>query len=151
MIIELLALTAMLSKTPGGDKMLKPAMQIRTECGTLAVTPGDIELLERVVMSEAGNQTIEAQEAVATVILNRWLCTSKYGDTIPDVIFAANQFSTADNGAPTVSVQTAVTNAIQYWGTDCMIIPEDVYYFRSWYYHSFGEPYCNFDDMYFSR
>lgn len=153
MIFEMIAITAILNKIPGGEEMktFKPAEQIICETGTLTVTPGDIDLLERVVMSEAGNQCIEAQEAVATVVLNRWLCTSKFGDTIPDVIYAANQFSTHDNGDPTVSVQTAVHNAIVYHGTPCQIIPSDVYYFRSWTYHSFGEPYCNFDDMYFSR
>lgn len=152
MIIEILALVGILNKTPGGEEMkrFKPAELIITEMGTLTVTPGDIDLLERVVMSEAGNQTIEAQEAVATVILNRWLCRSKYPDTIPDVIYAANQFSTHDNGDPTVSVQTAVHNAIAYYGTSCQIIPADVFYFRSGHYHDWAEAYCNFDDMYFS-
>lgn len=114
------------------------------------ITPEEVALLERVVMSEAGNQSVECQEAVATVILNRWQCPDKFGDTISEVVYAPKQFSTANNGEPTVSVQVAVRNAITYYNTYTMCIPKQVYYFRSGHYHSFGLPYESIDDLYFS-
>ena len=114
------------------------------------ITDDEIALLERVVMSEAGNQSVECQEAVATVILNRWQCKDKFADTIEGVVFAPNQFSTHDNGEPTVSVRVAVYNAIVYYNTACMNIPYQIYYFRSGHYHNFGTPYQCIDDLYFS-
>ena len=114
------------------------------------ITDEEIELLKRVVMSEAGNQTVECQEAVATVILNRWQNPDKFPDTITGVINAAGQFSTRDNGEPTLSVEVAVFNALTYYNTYCQDIPSSVYYFRSGHYHDFGMPYCSFGDLYFS-
>lgn len=114
------------------------------------LTPEEVALIERVVMSEAGNQTVECQEAVATVILNRWQCPDNFGDTISEVVYAPKQFSTANNGEPTLSVQVAVRNAITYYNTYTMCIPKQVYYFRSGHYHTFGLPYGTIDDLYFS-
>lgn len=110
----------------------------------------DIALMERCVMSEAGNQPVKAQEAVATVILNRYMNPEKYPDTIEGVITDPGQFSTADNGEPTVSVRLAVYNAIVYYNTCYQDLPKSAYYFRSGHYHDFGIPYCNYGDMYFS-
>ena len=109
----------------------------------------DILLMERCVMSEAGNQTEQAQEAVATAILNRWMCPDKYPDTISGVILSG-QFSVHDNGDPTVSVRLAVHDAIHYYNTCAQDLPPQVYYFRSFKYHDFGIPYTKYDDMYFS-
>ena len=44
------------------------------------ITDEEIALMERCVMSEAGGCTCECQEAVATVILNRWQHPDKYPD-----------------------------------------------------------------------
>lgn len=114
------------------------------------ITPEEIQLLNRCVMSEAGDQSCECQEAVATVILNRWLNHEKFPDTITGVITAEDQFSTHDNGEPTVSVMLAVYNAIYYYNTVCQDLPKQVYYFRGFHYHNFGIPYCSIDDLYFS-
>lgn len=110
----------------------------------------DIILIERCVMSEAGNQPVLAQEGVATVILNRWMNPDKYPNTIEGVIMEPNQFSTADNGEPTVSVRVAVYNAIVFYNTYQQDLPRSAYYFRSGKYHDFGINYCNYGDLYFS-
>lgn len=110
----------------------------------------DIKLMERCVMSEAGNQSVMAQEAVATVILNRWMNPEKYPDTIEGVITDPGQFSTHDNGEVTVSVRLAVYNAIVYYNTYQQDLPKSAYYFRADKYHDFGIPYCNYGDLYFS-
>ena len=114
------------------------------------ITDDEIALMERCVMSEAGNQSIECQEAVATVILNRWQHPDKYPDTIEGVIMDPGQFSTHDNGKPTVSVRVAVHNAIVYYNTAVQDLPSQIYYFRSGRYHDFGTPYECIDDLYFS-
>ena len=114
------------------------------------ITDEEIALMERCVMSEAGNQSIECQEAVATVILNRWQHPDKYPDTIEGVIMDPGQFSIHDNGKPTVSVRVAVHNAIVYYNTAVQDLPSQIYYFRSGRYHDFGIPYECIDDLYFS-
>ena len=117
--------------------------------GRIYISESDIALIERCVMSESGNQSCRAQEAVATVILNRWQ-DPDFPDTITGVINAEGQFSTADNGAPTMQVKLAVRNAIIYYNTYCQDMPKEILYFRSGHYHDFGIPYINIDDLYFS-
>lgn len=114
------------------------------------ITDEEIQLMERCVMSEAGGCTCECQEAVATVILNRWQHPDKYPDTITGVITEEGQFSTKDNGEPTLSVRLAVHNAIVYYNTALMDLPYQIYYFRQDHYHNFGVPYESIDNLYFS-
>ena len=133
-------------ETPKDDGM----SILSNENDRIYITPEEIQLLNRVVMSEAGNQSCECQEAVATVILNRWMNPEKYPDTIKGVIEQPGQFSTADNGTPTVSVEVAVFNAIFYYNTCCMNYPKQMYYFRSGRYHNFGIPHQKIGDLYFS-
>lgn len=116
----------------------------------ISFTIADYDLMCRCVMSEAGNQSFECQEAVATVILNRAYCTDKYPDTVQGVITQKNQFSVVDNGYPTEQVKLAVLYACLKYGTVEQDIPKACYYFRSGHYHSFGINYKQIDDMYFS-
>ena len=160
-----LMINFMMLKSNGVNKMHIPAEYYNTEFKNpsttgmsilsndgdrIFITPEEIQLLNRCVMSEAGDQSCECQEAVATVILNRWMNPEKFPDNITDVITADNQFSTHDNGDPTVSVQVAVYNAIYYYNTACQDLPKQVYYFRGVHYHNFGIPYKSIDDLYFS-
>ena len=154
-LILALVIAATMTKTPGDVKTMieneSTGMMILNNYGQYElITTEDILLMERCVMSEAGNQPEQAQEAVATVILNRWMCPDKYPDTISGVIMQENQFSTHDNGDPTVSVRLAVHDAIHYYNTCAQDIPSQTYYFRSFCYHDFGIPYCKYGDMYFS-
>lgn len=114
------------------------------------ITDEEIRLMERCVMSEAGGCTCECQEAVATVILNRWQNPDKYPDNIIDVIMEEGQFSIHDNGKPTVSVRLAVHNAIVYYNTAVQDLPRQIYWFRQDKYHDFGISYCSIDNLYFS-
>lgn len=109
----------------------------------------DIDLMARVVMSEAGGQSGECKEAVATVILNR-VASPNYPMTIKEVINAKNQFSTANNGAPTAECYDAVYSALVWFGSDNQIVPKSCYYFRSGHYHKWALDYCKIDDLYFS-
>jgi spore germination cell wall hydrolase CwlJ-like protein len=109
----------------------------------------DIDLMARVVMSEAGDQSLECKEAVATVILNR-VASPDYPNRVYDVVHAQNQFSTHDNGAPTHECYTAVYSALIWWGSDNEILPKSIYYFRAGHYHKWALNYRQIDDLYFS-
>ena len=107
----------------------------------------DIDLMARVVMSEAGGQSDECKEAVATTILNRWM-SPNYPDFIPVIIEDA--YSTADNGPVTDACYLAVYSAIAWWGSDFAVVPKCIYYFRAGHYHTWALDYRQIDDLYFS-
>jgi hypothetical protein len=64
----------------------------------------DRALIERVVMSEAGGEGMQAQMAVAQTIYDRM---NDFGDPLQEAI---QTYSQKDNGAPTDSVKLAVEN-----------------------------------------
>jgi len=104
----------------------------------------DIKLLERVTMSESGNQPLECQIAVAQTIINR-LDSGRYGTTIYDIVYANNQYSTRNNGAPNDSVLAAVQEAIYNPPYNTNMV-----YFRENHYHTFAVDYEKFGVLYFS-
>lgn len=111
------------------------------------LTQDDIDLMARCVMSEAGGQSDECKEAVATTILNRWMSPS-YSDSIRVIIEDA--YSTADNGPVTDACYLAVYSAIAWWGSDYAVVPKCIYYFRAGHYHTWALDYRQIDDLYFS-
>ena len=111
------------------------------------ISAEDMQLVYRVVMSEAGGDGVLSQKGVTTVLLNR-LFSPIYPDNIPELI--EGQFSTADNGEPTEEVIRSVNSAILDYGTRRQILPYQCYYFRACDYHSFGIPYCQLGNNYFS-
>lgn len=114
-------------------------------CSTPKFTQDEIDLMARVVMSEASVLNGEAKQAVAAVILNRLYSEWRYYsglDTIEDVIEGC--FSTNDNGNPTPECYAAVYAAIEnpdgfpsdlYWFWKSEQLPED----NTFIYCSFGE------------
>lgn len=56
----------------------------------------EIYLLACLVHEESGGEPYEGKLAVANVVLNRYL--AGYGDTLTEIIYAKNQFSTAQSG-----------------------------------------------------
>ena len=123
-------------------------MIITHECEKYNISDEDLELIYRCVMSEAGGESDVCQEAVATVILNRFF-SPKFPDKISEII-VPGQFSTSDNGAVTSDVIRSVHRAIAEYDTPSMIVPYTCYYFRADYYHDFGIPYFHIDNTYFS-
>lgn len=151
MLLAMMTAAMLTLKTPAEVKpMATQTMILDNDYNFREVLSAERRIIERCVMSEAGNQSIECQEAVATTILNRWLCDDKFPETITGVITEPAQYSIIDNGEPTVSVRVAVNDAIRYYNTEEMCIPKNCYYFRADYYHSFGIPYMSIDDTYFS-
>ena len=112
-----------------------------------ALDQEDIDLMARCVMSEAGGQSDECKEAVATTILNRWM-SPNYSDSIRVIIEDA--YSTADNGPVTDACYLAVYSAIAWWGSDYAVVPKCIYYFRAGHYHTWALDYRKIGDLYFS-
>lgn len=108
-------------------------------------TQEEIDLMARVVMSEASILPIEGKQAVAQTVLNR-LESGHWGDTISEVIYYPYAYSTADNGAPSEDCYYAVMGAIDYPNA----FPTDMYYFRTDYPHSFGYEYLIIGNTYFN-
>lgn len=107
------------------------------------VTGDEVDLLARVVMSEASTLEYNAKVAVAQTIVNR--VRSDYREfkkltTITDVVYSPNQFSTQDNGDPNEDCYAA---AIQALTTETYLT--DMLWFRKGYvkygneYKVFGE------------
>ena len=111
------------------------------------LTQDDIDIMARCVMSEAGGQSDECKEAVATTIINRWM-SPRYSNSIPVIIEDA--YSTADNGPVTSECYLAVYSAIAWWGSDFAVLPRSIYYFRADHYHEWALDYRQIDDLYFS-
>lgn len=67
---------------------------------TIAVmyTNDEIKLLSSLVQAEAGNQPYKGKVGVANVVLNR-VKSSRYPDTIKEVIYQSGQFSVVRNGS----------------------------------------------------
>lgn len=109
------------------------------------VTDEEYNLLLRVCMSECGGkygEPLEGKIAVVETILNR---SDIFGMSIEEVVYEPNQYSTSDNGEPDETVREAVDIALS-----SNTYPDDMIYFRSGYYHSFGEPYQQIGNHYFS-
>ena len=131
------------------DEMDHPNSILTAEGDRAFVSDLEIDLMERIVAAEARGESCEAQEAVATVILNRWQ-EGSFGETLTDVMTAPGQFAAPYQGEISMSVHLAVKNALIYYNTYCMGIPSEVLYFRSEHYHNFGVPYMSIDNLYFS-
>ena len=110
----------------------------------LAVTDEERDLMARVVMSEASILPIEGKQAIAQTIVNRFF-SDKYPNNIEAVCLQPYQYSTADNGTPDSECYAAVDAALTY-----IAFPEDMYYFRTGYYHEFAEDYIQIGNTYFS-
>ena len=109
------------------------------------VTLEELELMSRVVMSEASTVPYIGKVGVAKVLINR-LKDGRWGDTMMNVINYPNAFSTADNGDVTDECREAVLQALEGGA----VFPEDMLYFRSGYYHDIAHPYMQIDNLYFS-
>ena len=109
------------------------------------VTPEEYRLLLRVCMSECGGkygEPLDGKIAVVETILNR---CDIYGKSIEEVVYEPYQYSTAYNGEPDETVEQAVDIALRE-----NIYPDDMIYFRTANYHTFGKPYQKIGSHYFS-
>ena len=113
------------------------------EYDTLDVSESEKELLARVIMSEGSLLPRHGKLAILATIINR-VNSTKYPDTIKEVVYQENQYSMAYNGEPTEECYAVINDFI--YGA----FPEDMYYFRNDHPHSFAYEYCTINNVYFS-
>lgn len=71
--------------------------QLTTNLGALPGTEEEVMLLAALIQCEAGNQSYEGMVAVGAVVCNR-VRSSRFPNTIAEVIFSPGQFTPAGNG-----------------------------------------------------
>ena len=104
-------------------------------------TQEDIDLMARIVMSEASVLPYEGKLLVASTIDNR-KNLKNFPNTIKEI---SNAYSTNDNGEPTDDCFKAVLQIIEN-----NPFPYDLFYFRTGCSHSWGFVYAIIDDTYFT-
>ncbi len=124
----------------------------------ITISLEEFKLLCRTTYCESGNQSLEAQKLVATVILFRIL-DEDFPDNLHDVVYQDNgvqfnvvwrsDFEYVDFRQGADLTETACFLAIATYPED----PFDTVYFASGGYHtgSFAKDYKQIGDMYFSR
>ena len=109
------------------------------------------EMLARLVYLEANTQSLECQEAVASVVINRWI-DGRWGSTIASVIYSRYQFSPAGLIYKTTPTETNYV-AVDYVLKNGSILPKYCMYFRSDYgFSEYWDGYAEYhriNDMYF--
>ena len=103
----------------------------------------DDDIIAAIVMSESGNQDMLGKVAVATTVLNR---ADYFGLTIEQVANAKNAYSYPYYGVITSDCYRAVEIARE----NRDLFPSTMMYFKTKSYHSFGEPYEQIGDHFFS-
>ncbi len=109
------------------------------------------EMLARLVYLEANTENLECQQAVASVVINRWQ-NGKWGNTIASVIYARYQFSPSGliyKTTPTETNYVAVDHVLK----NGSILPKYCMYFRSDYgFSKYWDGYAEYhqiNNMYF--
>ena len=106
------------------------------------------EMLAQLLYLEAGSCNWDTQAAVCSVIFNR-LISGHWGSTLYEVVYAQNQFEPAYL-IGTITPQSTQYEIIDYICQYGTTLPYYVLYFRADYYHNFGIPYTNYENVYFS-
>lgn len=105
-------------------------------------TDQERELLARAVMSEGSSLPMHGKIAIMATIMNR-VNSNEYPNTIEEVLYNTG-FSLGDNGDPTEECYLAIDNYVESgW-------PDDMYWFRDSYPHSYGYEYLHIGNMYFN-
>lgn len=112
------------------------------------LTDDEIDLIALVTMAEAEGECVEGKRLVIDVILNR-LESSRFDDTVHDVVYASGAFSSMWNGRVD---RCYVMDEIRQ-----LVVEElqsrtnyEVLYFRTKHYHKFGTPVVQVGNHYFS-
>lgn len=132
-------------KTPILDTTQPIIMDTKIIYGNrVVISEYEYTLICRVVMSEASTEPYECKVAVAETIINR-LLSERFSNTIEEIIFINNSYSTQNNGEPNQDCINAVTQAINQ-----ITFSESMVYFRTSHYHNFGVPNFCIGNTYFS-
>lgn len=111
----------------------------------------DLKLMAYTVQAEAGSQDLYGKRLVADVILNR-IDSSEFPDTVSEVIYQHNQFSTASNGA--IEKAKATVTGDCYKAIELELLDRtdtSILYFTAGDYNDSGTPAYQYGAHYFSR
>ena len=101
----------------------------------------DMQVIAEVVMSEGGNQPLVGKVAIAATMLNRKESTGRTAESIALEAYAYPYYGIVTNECYR-AVEIAMDNRD--------LFPSDMMYFRTEHYHSFGYPYIQIGEHYFS-
>lgn len=90
----------------------------------LTFTEEEIDILNRLCMSEAGNEPFDGKQAVIQTTFNR-IKSSKFPNNLKDVL--DGQYSLQDNGEPSEECKDAVKWTIEHQNA----FPNDMYWFKN--------------------
>lgn len=116
---------------------------------SMVLTQEEKDLIALVTMAEAEGEPEEGQRLVIDVILNR-VDSEHFPDTVYDVVYQKNQFTSMWNGrVDRCEVRTDILQLVE----DELITRtnENVVFFRTEHYSSFGIPVYRVGNHYFSR
>ena len=104
----------------------------------------DDDIIAAVVMGEAGNQDLLGKTAVAATVLNR---ADYFGLTVEEVVSAEGAY----NAWPYYGlISSDCYRAVEIARENRDLFPQTMMYFKTKSYHSFGEPYEQIGDHFFS-
>lgn len=96
----------------------------------ITLTSEEVDLLAKIVMLEAGGESVEGQEAVVEVIFNRMVDECFQG-SLEEVLSKKGQFSTwtsRNKAEPTDEVYTSIDSVLRGYSD---ILPYETVYFRA--------------------
>jgi N-acetylmuramoyl-L-alanine amidase len=94
----------------------------------IGLSAAEIDLLARIVRAEAQTEPFEGKVAIADVVLNR-VESSKFPDTVKEVIYAPGQFQPVSNGEIHKPADEESVEAVMTALTDNGDIAEDALFF----------------------
>ncbi len=113
------------------------------------ISKEEIELLALLTMAEAEGEPEDGQRLVIDTVLNRVDCDKEFPDTISEVIYQKNQFSSMWNGrVDRCCVQEELVNLVREELEDRTNF--DVIFFRTGRYSQYGTPLFQVGNHYFS-
>ena len=136
--------------------IIEPLVQINLKSAEIVpeieiITKEEKELLAKLLWWECRGESLECQQAIAEVILNR-VEDIRFPNTITEVIYSPGQFSPTTrsdflNVTPTPDQYQAIFNSL----TENRY-PDNMLYFAGGFYHNWGniKDYMQIDNTYFS-
>lgn len=131
------------------DKVVGNFSQAVIENKVIDITVEERDLLARALYLEAGAQSKECQEKVASAIINYWLSFDGK-KTLKETIYSGNYLSVASKITSTVPKQKQY-DIVDYILANGSVLPSYVMYFRNQYHHNWSgySGYCDVDNVYF--
>lgn len=131
------------------DMTIPFVRSIKAQDGTeYIISDEEYDLLCQVVNAEARGEDPYTQEAVAAVVLNRWM--KNPDKSLKDIINTPHQF--AKLKGYDIEIEVNVVDAIRYYNRGGQAtLPTDVIYFRSGHFHTWATDYKQIGNLYFSK